>query len=282
MRIAELARLAGIAPSAVRWYEEVGVLPQARRGPNGYRQYGDADLARLRLVVSLRELGLDPRQAGALAETLARHGTVDPSLASVLSSQRASIARRRADLDRPESELLDVEATLAAVERVNDTTDSPWQARPIRVLFVCTGNSGRSQIAEALLSHLGDRAFDVASAGTTPRPVSGFTLEALAEIGIDWRGATSKPVERFLDQHFDYVITVCDRARETCPVFPGSENTLHWGLDDPGEVAGTDEQRRVAYRQTRDELSVRLRPFAEITRRTAMRRAAVATADVGS
>jgi arsenate reductase len=273
VKIADLAAQVGIASSAVRWYESVGVLPPASRGSNGYREYREDDVARLRLVVGLRQLGLEPAEAGRLARICLDREDLDPELVTLLASQRIAIARRRDDLDRLEGALFDVESTVAAVDRlqqaradVPSVTDSP-----IRVLFVCTGNSGRSQIAEALLSHLGGRAFEVRSAGTTPRSVSPHVAVVLAERGIDWAGARSKSIDRFLGQRFDYVITVCDRARETCPVFPGSENTLHWGLDDPAQAPGTAAQRRDAYRRTRDELVLRLRPFVEIARRSAGR-----------
>ena len=138
---------------------------------------------------------------------------------------------------------------------------------PIRVLFVCTGNSARSQIAEALLGQFGGVEFAAASAGTEPHSVNPLTVRVLADTGIDWSGARAKSVEEFVGQPFDYVITVCDRARQTCPVFPGSQNTLHWGLDDPAAVEGTDAQRLAAFERTRTELSIRLRPFIELARR---------------
>ena len=97
-------------------------------------------------------------------------------------------------------------------------------------------------------------------------------VRVLADLGIDWSAARSKSITEFLDQRFDYVITVCDRARETCPVFPGSENTLHWGLDDPSEVEGTEAERLAAFRQTQLEASTRLRPFIEVALRAAGRR----------
>jgi arsenate reductase len=137
----------------------------------------------------------------------------------------------------------------------------------IRVLFVCTGNSARSQIAEALLLDLGGADFEAFSAGTEPRGVNPYTVRVLAEAGIDWSGARSKSVSEFVGQPFDYVITVCDRARQTCPVFPGNHNTLHWGLDDPAEVEGTDEQKLDAFRRTLSEVSLRIRPFVELARR---------------
>jgi protein-tyrosine-phosphatase len=92
-------------------------------------------------------------------------------------------------------------------------------AGPIRVLFVCTGNSARSQMAEALLARLGGDDFLVASAGTEPRGVNPYTIRVLHEVGIDWSGATSTSLERFLDEPFDHVVTVCDRARQACPEF---------------------------------------------------------------
>lgn len=134
-------------------------------------------------------------------------------------------------------------------------------ARKIRVIFVCTGNSARSQIAEALLRHdAGDR-FDVVSAGVSPRGVHPLAIEALAAVGIDIANATSKPIGAFLGQRFDYVITLCDRARATCPVFPGGSETLHWGLDDPAEVEGSDAVRRAAFDRTLKEISGRLHAF---------------------
>jgi arsenate reductase len=275
VRTSELARRVGIAPSAVRWYEEVGVLPKALRGANGYRDYDEADLRRLRLVVSLRHLGLDPLEAGRLAARCL-DGDADPGLVDLIARQRAAIAASRSELDRLDGELVDLAATLR-IEPHHEQPTTVEHVRPIRVLFVCTGNSGRSQLAEALLCSLGGPAFEVFSAGTNPRPVSLFAIDVLDEIGIDWRGATSKPVEPWLGQRFDYVITVCDRAKESCPVFPGAENTLHWGLDDPAEVIGADAERRAAYGRTRDELLLRLPPFIEIARRAARHRSQLAS-----
>jgi arsenate reductase (thioredoxin) len=144
--------------------------------------------------------------------------------------------------------------------------------RPIRVLFVCTGNSARSQIAEALLRRIGGPDFAVESAGTQPRGVHPLAIRVLAEIGIDWLAAQSKSVTDFGDDSFDYVITVCDRARQSCPVFPGSYGSLHWGLVDPAEVEGTDEEKLTVFRRTRLELAQRIRPFVEAALRDAGRK----------
>jgi len=144
------------------------VLPPAARRANGYRDYCADDLARLRLVVSLRRLGLGPEDAGRLARLCLERGAIDADLAPLLADQRAAIARQRADLDRLESELLDLELTIAAAGRV--TNEGPTMSdAPIRVLFVCTGNSARSPLAEALLGQFGWSDFEVQSAGTAPK-----------------------------------------------------------------------------------------------------------------
>ena len=267
MKIADLARRAGIAPSAVRFYEEVGVLPAAARLANGYREYDEADLARLRLVVALRRLGLAPVDAGRLATLCVERGEIDRDLMPMIASQREAIERQRADLDRLDSELTDLELTIAAAGRASlDKVGTSSAADPIRVLFVCSGNSARSQMAEALLCEFGGSDFEALSAGTEPTLVRPETVAVLGEIGIDWSGAVSKSVAQFVGRQFDYVITVCDRARKTCPTFPGEHNSLHWGLDDPAEVEGTAAEKLEAFRSTRAEVAVRLRPFVELAR----------------
>lgn len=133
--------------------------------------------------------------------------------------------------------------------------------RPTRVIFVCTGNSARSQMAEALLRRDGGDGFEVVSAGVDPRPVHPLAIRALAKVGIDISQATSKSVGTFLGQRFDYVITVCDRARAACPVFPGGSETLHWGVEDPAQATGTDDERQVAFDQALKELAMRIHTF---------------------
>ena len=211
----------------------------------------------------------EDRRAG-LARLCLERGAVDLDLAPLIAAQREAISRQRSDLDRLDAELTDLELTIAAAARVRGTTkETTMTDQPIRVLFVCTGNSARSQIGQALLAHLGGPDFAVESAGTEPKGVNPYAVRVLAEVGIDWANAESKALAPFLEQPFDYVITVCDRARQACPVFPGSTNSLHWGLEDPAEVEGSDEEKLAAFRRTRQELTQRLRPFIEIARRTA-------------
>lgn len=138
---------------------------------------------------------------------------------------------------------------------------------PLRVLFVCTGNSARSIMAEALLrTHGGDR-FEVHSAGTEPRGVNPLTLRVLEDAGIDAPFARSKSVDEFVGQRFDYVITVCDRAREACPVFPGARESLHWEFDDPAEATGSEGERLAVFRQTFRDIGQQIERFVTTTTR---------------
>ena len=139
------------------------------------------------------------------------------------------------------------------------------ESAPIRVLFVCTGNSARSIMAEALLrQHGGDR-FEVYSAGTEPRGINPLTQRVLSDAGLDVSWARSKSVDEFLGQSFDYVVTVCDQARQTCPVFPGVHESLHWGYEDPAEAEGTQEERLAVFRKVFIQISERIRQFATVT-----------------
>lgn len=136
---------------------------------------------------------------------------------------------------------------------------------PVRVLFVCTGNSARSIMAEALLRRNGGDRFEVHSAGTEPRGVNPLTLRVLADSGIDASWARSKSVDEYRGQTFDYVITVCDQARQVCPVFPGVHESLHWGYEDPAEASGTDEERLAVFRRVFLAMSERVAQFATVT-----------------
>ena len=128
-----------------------------------------------------------------------------------------------------------------------------------RVLFACTGNGSRSQIAEALLRHaLGD-GVEVASAGSHPKPIHPNTIAVLGERGIDISTARSKPLSEFDGQQFDFVITLCDRVREVCPEFPGDAPTMHWSTQDPSRMAGSDRATLPAFRAVADELQSRVR-----------------------
>ena len=138
---------------------------------------------------------------------------------------------------------------------------------PIRVLVVCTGNSARSIMAEALLRRHGGDAFEVQSAGIEARGINPLTERVLDEAGIDHAWARSKAVTEFLGQTFDYVITVCDQARQVCPVFPGVHETLHWGYDDPAAVEGTEAARLAAFRSTLTMMSGRIQTFIALARR---------------
>jgi arsenate reductase (thioredoxin) len=130
-----------------------------------------------------------------------------------------------------------------------------------RVLILCTGNSARSQMAEGLLRHDAGERFEVESAGTRPGHVRPEAIAAMREIGIDISGHRSKSVDEFKDQSFDLVFTVCDNARETCPVYPGHGQRLHRSFDDPAAVRGSEEDRLAAFRRVRDEIRDYLRTF---------------------
>ena len=140
-------------------------------------------------------------------------------------------------------------------------------ARPIRVLFVCTGNSCRSIMAEALLRQIGGADFDVRSAGTDPKGLNPRTMRLLADARIDASWARSKSVSEYLGQPFDYVITVCDQARQVCPVFPGSHESLHWSYEDPAEATGTEEEIMAVYRSVFTQLGERIHQFVPLALR---------------
>ena len=133
-----------------------------------------------------------------------------------------------------------------------------------RVLILCTGNSARSQMAEGLLRHdSGDR-FEVESAGTKPSRVRLEAIQVMREIGIDISAHRSKSVDEFAGETFDYVLTVCDHAKESCPIYPGHSNRLHRNFQDPAAVEGSEEQRLAAFRKVRDEIQMYLRSFPRI------------------
>ena len=132
-----------------------------------------------------------------------------------------------------------------------------------KVLFLCTGNSARSQMAEGLLRHMAGESFDSFSAGTHPVGLKPGAVAAMKDIGVDIASHRSKHVSEFVKDTFDYVITVCDRAKETCPLFPGGSQLLHWSFDDPAAVQGTDVERRQAFSRVRDEISGHIQKFLD-------------------
>jgi arsenate reductase (thioredoxin) len=136
-----------------------------------------------------------------------------------------------------------------------------------RILILCTGNSARSQMAEGLMRHAAGDRFEVASAGTKPSFVRPEAVAVLGEVGIDISRHRSKSVEEFAGQEFTYVITVCDNANATCPIFPGATTRLHWPFEDPAAVQGTEEERKAAFRRIRDQIKSRIDAFLSQSRR---------------
>ncbi len=127
-----------------------------------------------------------------------------------------------------------------------------------RVLFLCTHNSARSQMAEGLLRHLAGERFEAHSAGTEATRVRPLAVRAMAELGADVSGQESKTLDRYLNEPFDYVVTVCDDANEACPVFPGAKQRLHWSLPDPSKATGAESKRLEVFRSVRDEIRARI------------------------
>ena len=135
---------------------------------------------------------------------------------------------------------------------------------PIHVLFLCTGNSARSIIAEALLRHCNEGAFEVFSAGTVPKGIHSYTVKVLEQAGLSLEGLSSKPVSQFESQSFDYVITVCDQAAEQCPVFPGDPDRIHWSFTDPAAVEGSEVEKLAAFQATLREMRQRIDLFTVV------------------
>ncbi len=130
-----------------------------------------------------------------------------------------------------------------------------------KVLFLCTGNSCRSQMAEGFLRTYGGDMYEAHSAGTKPAILNPLAMEVMREVGIDISGHRSKHASEYLGQHFPLVITVCDNAKEHCPIFPGPCVRQHWPFEDPAEATGTDEQRLIVFRRVRDQIERRIREF---------------------
>jgi len=128
------------------------------------------------------------------------------------------------------------------------------QTEKKRILFICTHNSARSQMAEGFIRHFYNDRYDASSGGTEPSRVNPYAIKVMEEVGIDISGHKSKSVKQFLDEKFDYVVTVCDKANEACPFFPGAKNTMHRGFQDPSLAKGTEEEIMEVFRSVRDEI----------------------------
>ena len=124
-----------------------------------------------------------------------------------------------------------------------------------RVLFLCTGNSARSQMAEGYLRHVAGGGYEVFSAGIDPKGLNPLAVEAMNEIGIDISAQKSKDLRTMLGIPIQYVVTVCDNAKEHCPIFPGTYKFIHWSLEDPAAVIGTKQEKLAAFRRIRDQIS---------------------------
>lgn len=127
-----------------------------------------------------------------------------------------------------------------------------------KVLFLCTGNSARSQMAEGYLRHVAGDQFEPLSAGIEPKGLNPLAVEAMNEIGIDISHQKSKDVVSFLGQYVPYIVTVCDNARERCPIFPRTYKFLHWGFDDPAAAVGSHDEKLAVFRRVRDEIAHRI------------------------
>lgn len=126
------------------------------------------------------------------------------------------------------------------------------------VLFLCTGNSARSQMAEGILRRLAGDRFEAFSAGVKPTSVNPLAVKVMKEIGVDISEHTSKSITLFLDSQFDYVITLCDNAKQTCPLFPGKHVLLHWDIEDPATATGTEEEKLEVFRKARNAITANI------------------------
>jgi protein-tyrosine-phosphatase/DNA-binding transcriptional ArsR family regulator len=179
------------------------------------------------------------------------------------------------DLDRLRDLYLDAADELhpgiVAGGRFREEPVTGARERP-RVLFLCTHNSARSQMAEGILRHLAGDRFEVASAGTEPSRVHPLATAEMARRGIDLASHRSKSMAEFVGERFDYVVTVCDHARESCPVFPGDPERIHWSIEDPAAVEGAETQRAAAFTRAATELTTRIRNFVALAESSGSRR----------
>ncbi|MCJ7509101.1 MAG: arsenate reductase ArsC [candidate division Zixibacteria bacterium] len=137
--------------------------------------------------------------------------------------------------------------------------------RKWKVLFLCTANSSRSQMAEGFLRSWADNKYDVQSAGISPSSLNPLAMRAMQEIWVDISKQKSKSVELFLKEKFDYIITVCDNAREACPNFPGEVKKIHWSFEDPANSSGDEDEKTKVFRKVRDQIAEKIKGFIKIT-----------------
>jgi len=230
-----------------------------------------ADEQRWRL---LQELAQSDRKVSELTElvgipqNLASYHLASLRNAGIVSARRSSADRRdsyyRMDMRRCVDSLIAVAPALLPGLRLDAmdprTQDGPPPRRRPSVLFLCTGNSARSQMAEALLEYDSGGTIRARSAGSHPRPLHPNAVRVMAERGIDISKCASKHLDRFREMRFERVITLCDKVREICPEFPGAAVTAHWSMPDPASEGATDETSYLAFRRTAEELESRL-PF---------------------
>lgn len=231
-----------------------------------------ADPQRWRLLV---ELAKSDRRVGELTDLLDKpQNLISYHLgalrkAGVVTARRSSADRRdtyyRVDLMRCRDLLSAAGATLhpglrlePALPEVTLSQVRGSSSRPPTVLFLCTGNSARSQMAEALLEHRSGQVIRARSAGSHPKPLHPNAVRVMAEHGIDISGRPTKNLARFARTRFDRVVTLCDKVREVCPEFAGRPATAHWSIADPAADAGTDDESYPAFQRVADELETRV------------------------
>lgn len=228
----------------------------------------------------LTELARSDRKVRELADLLRkRQGLVSYHLGCLRTARLVSMRRSSAD-GRDAYYTIDLtrcgELIAATAEALHPAlklqpvpipSPRPAGGEPVRVLFLCTGNSARSQMAEALLGHLSRGAAVAVSAGSHPKSLHPNAVRAMDEWGIDIRGRRTKKLDEFRDQHFDIVVTLCDRLREICPEFPGTPQVVHWSIADPSNPAASDDDSYPGFQEVAIELATRIR-FLLFTLRT--------------
>ena len=216
------------------------------------------------------ELGRSDRRVGELVElvgkpqNLVSYHLAELRNAGIVSARRSSADGRdvyyRADLLRCRDLLRDAGQSLhagLALAPVPPAEDTPRRARP-RVLFLCTGNSARSQMAEAIVEHRSGGTVEAHSAGSHPKPLHPMAVRVMAERGIDIADRPTKPLTQFARNRFDRVITMCDRVREVCPEFPGSPRTAHWSIPDPAAMGDDDLATYAAFGHAATDIDERV------------------------